>query len=585
MPLRISVVIPTYNRCRILSSTLPTVLNQDFLPGEFQAIVVVDGATDGTAEMLRALKPPCELQILEQPNRGQASAKNAGAQAARGDLLLFLDDDVVCAPGLLQAHARAHEGSDRRLVFGPVYVSPESRKSLATEMTRRRTDAYFAELAQGRKLRWPGDAYCPPNASLRRSDFLACGGFDERFGRSREEVDLGLRLWASGVQFHFLPDAVGHQVYDKSGSQIVRRDAQWWGASELLLCRKHPAYRPHSPIAIATRPGWKWLLLQLAIRLPLRADSALRAACWLTERFANLSWARNAGERMLRARVNLASMRSAVKAAGSWQAFRREFCLRLPVLLYHRVGPRRPGTFPELTVPSAQFEQEMQWLAEQGYRGIRVAEWLDWRRSGRMSTDRPVLITFDDAYADIAENALPVLQKLGFSATIFVVTSQVGGTNAWDEAHGSKPHRLMTADEIRHWAEQGFEFGAHSRTHADLRSLSARDLREEVEGSGRDLSELLNSQVRAFAYPYGWVNDEVRETVRPSFEAAFVAETSLNSLVSDPFRLCRSMVYPGDSLLDLECKVRFGKAIGQRLKVRWIRAAERFRSQARERAS
>lgn len=582
MSLKISVVIPTYNRRRVLASTLPSVLKQDFPREEFQVIVVVDGSSDGTVEMLREIKPACGLQIIEQPNRGQAVAKNAGARAARGELLLFLDDDIVCDSGLLRAHAEAHRGVERRLAFGPVYVSPESPRALAAEMTRRRTDVYFRALSEGREVRWPEDAYCPPNASVRRSDFVACGGFDERFGRSREEIDLGLRLWESGLQFQFLARAVGHQLYDKTASGLARQDSRWWGESEVLLCRKHSAYRPHSPIVRAVRPGWKWLFRQAAIRVPFLVDSVLAAACWPAERLAVFPEPRKVGARLLEARVNLASLRSAAAATGSWKKFRREFCLRLPVLLYHHVGPPRRGTFPELTISKTQFEREMTWLAENGYRGIRAAEWLKWLRSGRIEADLPVLITFDDAYADIGDNALPVLQTLGFGATIFVVTEQVGGTNAWDQVHGSEPHRLMTADQIRLWAAQGFEFGAHSRTHADLRSLSSGELSREVEESRRGLEEIVESPVRTFAYPYGYLNDAVYQSVRSGYDLAFVAEAGLNSLASDRYALRRGMVYPGDSLLDLEFRMRFGKAVAQNLRARWIRAMARFGGRPQE---
>ena len=76
--IRISVIIPTYNRRHVLERTLPGVLAQDFPPQDYEVIVVVDGATDGTTELLRDLKPKCSLRVLESHHRGAGAARNVG---------------------------------------------------------------------------------------------------------------------------------------------------------------------------------------------------------------------------------------------------------------------------------------------------------------------------------------------------------------------------------------------------------------------------------------------------------------------------------------------------------------------------
>ena len=86
------------------------------------------------------------------------------------------------------------------------------------------------------------------------------------------------------------------------------------------------------------------------------------------------------------------------------------------------------------------------YIVEQPAAGFR------WRREGKGLPDKPVLLTFDDGYADLAEYALPVLRRYGFGAGVFIVTGQVGGTNAWDEARSSGTHHLLTREQIRYWA-------------------------------------------------------------------------------------------------------------------------------------
>ncbi|HEX2459956.1 MAG TPA: polysaccharide deacetylase family protein [Vicinamibacterales bacterium] len=250
--------------------------------------------------------------------------------------------------------------------------------------------------------------------------------------------------------------------------------------------------------------------------------------------------------------------------------------MRLPVLLYHHVGPSRPGTFPELTVSAERFARHVSWLVRRGYVGIRPADWLAWCGNHRALPRKPVLLTFDDAYADLTTYALPVLKRHDFGAAVFVVTHHVGGENVWDRLRGSQPHRLMTEDQIREWAGRGIEFGAHSRTHADLTTLSDREVQEEIDGSRDDLAAVTGQHVRAFAYPFGRTNEAVRNRVRAVFDCAFSCEAGLNTVSSDRYALSRSMVQPDDSALALASRVRFGRYPVDR----W-RARLRFRSRVR----
>ena len=137
---------------------------------------------------------------------------------------------------------------------------------------------------------------------------------------------------------------------------------------------------------------------------------------------------------------------------------------------------------------------------------------------GKGLPDKPVIITFDDGYENLAEYAFPVLQRYGFSATVFVVTGNLGGSNAWDEVRGSATLRLLSADQITEWAAKGIEFGSHTRSHPDLRTLAIEDAQHEISGSKRDLEEVLGSPVASFAYPYGFRNDAAEAGVRHFYD-------------------------------------------------------------------
>src|SRR6266542_3589679 len=146
--MHVSVVVSTYNRRDVVLRTARTLLQQDYPSSQYEIIVVVDGSADGTAEALRALSP--RLCVLEQENRGPAAARNAGARAASGELLTFLDDDMTCEPELVREHVAAHfslehaegeetagpgamAGAGAIAGLGAIYVAPGNPRNLAAE--------------------------------------------------------------------------------------------------------------------------------------------------------------------------------------------------------------------------------------------------------------------------------------------------------------------------------------------------------------------------------------------------------------------------------------------------------------------
>jgi len=556
--MKISVVIPTYNRRDTLARTLPTVLAQDFPADQYEVVVVVDGSTDGTIDLLHTFQQNRLLRVLEQPRCGPAAARNAGVDGARGELVLFLDDDILCERELIKQHVAAHAGPDPLVVHGPMFVAPGSPGTLVAESTRIWYQDFYGRFAPEFGLRLPADTFLASNSSMRRSTFLACGGFDEHIP-SKEDTELGLRLWKMGLKFRYVPTAVAYEFFGKSLRDFLRKDLTGWGRAEVFLCRKYPEYRRHSELAaLGARRGWKKFVHEFALRQPVPPAPVLTVPLWMMERLGRFPRIRRAGIRLLQAAQGIVLLHSAVREAGSWRTCRREFARRLPVLLYHHVGPPRAGTPPGLTISPERFEGQVRWLSKRGYAGIRPSDWLAWCREGKPLPKKPVLLTFDDAYADLAEYALPVLRRYNFGATVLIVTGQIGGENRWDQADGSAPLPLMTAAQIREWAAQGIEFGAHSRTHPDLTKLTADRLEEEVAGSGEDLASLLGGKVVSFAYPYGPYNEAACQSARRAFDVAFTTDEGLNYLGTDLHRLRRTGILPDESLFEFACRVRWG---------------------------
>lgn len=555
--LALSVVIATRNRRALLAATLPTILGQDLPAADFEVIVVVDGSGDATARWLRALKTPCALVVIEQGHGGPGAARNAGAAAARGELILFLDDDVICPPHLLRAHLESHRGQACRISFGAILPAMPESASLAAMHVAAHAKKAAARLDAG--VMATDDLALDPNRSLRADLFRRAGGFDPGFGASRETAEVAWRLIAAGAQFHYLSHAAVEHVYAKGNAALARDEALLDGANEIRLARRHPRYRALCAFsAMARTPLVRRRLRRIASTALFDALVALPLAICEGLRF--MSWPRAIGMRLLGARRLASFWRGARECAGSWTALEREFGVALAVLIYHHVGPPRPGTFADLTVSPAVFEKHMRWLRRLGFEGIRPAQWEAWRRTGAPLPGRPVLVTFDDGYAETAEHAFPVLRRHGLQGCVFVVAGEIGGTNRWDAPHGSAPHALLGRTQLLGLGD-AIEVAAHTMSHPDLRSLSPQDCRSEVLGSREVLARLTGRQVTAFAYPYGYHDPASRALAGDQFALAFTTEEGRNCLATDPRRQLRTMVMPDDGFLDLASRLHLGYSL------------------------
>ena len=578
---KLSVIISTFNRREVLlSQSLPSVLNQDLAPDEYEVIVIVDGSTDGTGAALRKLNPACSLRIVEQQNCGLSKSRNIGIELAKGELVTFVDDDIVCRPDVFRLHVEAHLGSEPAVVNGSIFQAPGMPASILANANESWYARYNRRLSANGGAIWPEGVFLISNSSIPRSILIECGGLDDDLP-AMDDFELGLRLWKSGVKFKYLPEAMAYELSVKSLKSFLFTDGEAFGRTEVLLSRKYPEYRVRSGLltSVSKTVWWRRIPRRIALQTPISPAHLLSAPIWACDKLCRFSTMQRAGLFLLEIGRRFTELRAAIKEAGSWKHFQNEFAMRLPVLLYHHVGPEQPGTHASLTVTPAKFERQVRWLARRGYKGICPADWMRWRQEGKGLPDKPVLFTFDDGYADLAEFALPVLRRYGFGGAVYIVTGQVGGTNAWDEALGSGTHRLMTAEQISHWAAQRIEFGAHSRSHADLTTLTQEKLEDEVLGSKADLLEILRKPVGSFAYPFGFHSEEVANCVHGAFDLAFGIdpdESGINLLDTNPSLLRRTMVQTQDSVIDVMFRVRWGYSPIQRLRT-LLRLRSRFR--------
>jgi peptidoglycan/xylan/chitin deacetylase (PgdA/CDA1 family) len=256
---------------------------------------------------------------------------------------------------------------------------------------------------------------------------------------------------------------------------------------------------------------------------------------------------------------------------------RRPIC----ALMYHHVGAAVPSMHPGLSVSPAVFSRHMQWLADRGCRGVSASDWFASHEVGSDVMQKPVILTFDDAYEETALNALPVVQSFGFSATVFVVTGYVGGENQWDQERGFPALKLMSRRQIVEWSARNIEFGAHSRSHPALQDVSPEVLEAEVGGSRKDLEQLLSREVVSFAYPYGKYDRAALERVQRHFRMAFTTAEGLNDANVPPHELRRVEVRGDESAFSFRLHLRLGYRPLERLRMRCFNVARALKERMR----
>ncbi|HYB93694.1 MAG TPA: glycosyltransferase [Vicinamibacterales bacterium] len=279
----VSVQISTHNRCESLRRCLTSLFSITTARELFEVVVVDDGSEDGTAEMVARLSPPYTLRYVHQAHAGLARARNAGILAARGEIVLFLDDDVLATPSLIDAHAHTH-GSNA----GAAVVNGTVRHVEAPVVPR---------TPKARLADFSSSFFWTCNASVRRSDLLAAGLFDEAFTEyGWEDLEFGDRLRRLGLRRRRSAGAVVYHVKPRwRGSDLPRllSQAEASGRSAVLYVRKAPSWRARlstgiSPVRMRANL-WAAKCEPLWRRLACRdGDGEMRGAArlgaWLLQR-------------------------------------------------------------------------------------------------------------------------------------------------------------------------------------------------------------------------------------------------------------------------------------------------------------
>jgi glycosyltransferase involved in cell wall biosynthesis len=284
---RATIQLCTYNRAALLERVLDACFEQTLDPSDYEVVLVNDGSTDTTPEVIERAKQraTCRFVVIDQVNSGLAKGRNAGIARATGERIIFIDDDVLPLPNFVEEHLRSHDRAPKAIVRGGA-INVESFDDLPVPMWS------FKD--------YSGNFFWTTNVSVPLATIRAIGGFNDSFSEyGWEDIDVGLRLRFGGVRAVFNPKALVYHYKPRPRSGNVEKmiaQARAQARTAVQLAAIHPHWRTY--LATGINPMQRtWHRLRDGDRTRL----ALRT------RVGDLASDRALSERELRAARALAS--------------------------------------------------------------------------------------------------------------------------------------------------------------------------------------------------------------------------------------------------------------------------------------
>ncbi len=227
----------------------------------------------------------------------------------------------------------------------------------------------------------------------------------------------------------------------------------------------------------------------------------------------------------------------------------------VPILAYHCFSEDRTD---KMTVAAGEFERQMRYMKESGYRTISLDQLLDFMEFKAPVPDKAFLVTIDDGWNSSYRIAFPILKKYGFTASYFVHTDFIGG--------GGKG---LSWEQLKEMADHGFDVQNHTRSHRDLTVLEKGETYEqylkavikEIEDAEKIIEKNIGTSCRYFAYPYGQSNELIASVLKKrGYRAAFTVERGNPAFFENRYRIRRSVVYGDWDSSEFEKNVSFREA-------------------------
>ena len=222
----------------------------------------------------------------------------------------------------------------------------------------------------------------------------------------------------------------------------------------------------------------------------------------------------------------------------------------IPILAYHSIGTHPSRSIRHHTVTPEAFSAQMLYLREAGFTALTLRELVAARQASHLpAPERPVVITFDDGFADFAEHAVPSMKAVGFTATLFITLELVEPGTGVNGTGWRPPEPMLTWSQVEAIHADGFEIGGHGCSHLALDTLPPHRVNVELQTCKQQLEQRLGAAVTSFAYPFGYATRRVRQAaIDAGYSAACGMKHGLSSWEDDLYELTRLTIFDSTSL-------------------------------------
>ncbi|MBD2766548.1 polysaccharide deacetylase family protein [Hymenobacter sp. BT664] len=258
-------------------------------------------------------------------------------------------------------------------------------------------------------------------------------------------------------------------------------------------------------------------------------------------------------QQQVRAHYNSATVAARVLETYESARMRKAVPNFIPVLMYHKIPDAPPATKHQIFVTKKNFEKHLAYFRKRKLTPITFADYLKFAK-GELPLEkfpaRPIILTFDDGYADNYTNLLPLMQQYGYRGVIYLLGDFNVCYNKWDVAADPTEPRaeLMNLPQKQAFVAAGWEIGAHTMSHPKLTTLPLAEATSEIERSKTELERVLQTPVVSFAYPYGALNDSLKQAVcAAGFALGVATDSGGMHLEDDRLQVFRVNMFPNES--------------------------------------
>ncbi len=226
----------------------------------------------------------------------------------------------------------------------------------------------------------------------------------------------------------------------------------------------------------------------------------------------------------------------------------------IPILMYHSIAEEASEHFKQFTVSPALFAKQMEYLHQHSYTPMTVTQLTTQLSQDKHNLpERPVVLTFDDGFADFFLSAFPILKRYYFAATVYVTTGFVGDTSRWLWREGEATRPMMTWEQIHEIDAGGIECGGHSHKHPQLDLIPLSVAQHEITHSKKVLEQHLGHNVYSFAYPHGYHSIALQRVVKAAgYTSACAVKYEMATVeTAHPFSLARLLAGPETGVSEL----------------------------------